>query len=390
MSWPTVGAGEPREDRRAPDVAVVVADDVEAAPGQLRAEVLVPAEHLRAQAHDEQQGGIGGIAEGLEAELDVADAAELLGHATEASRSAWRPGRAAGAVAATGTISFCAWRSGAMRTTSHTRPSFSIARMTPAEGSSSRRPMPCTAERGKAWWLWCHASPSVGRASQKTLVEWSSTSKRRRPRKWQTELIDHVTWWMKNTRTRPPQSRPVSAPVISPGDEVAGEGGGREARDDDPREGLVDLAHPGVVHQVGGVLALAREALLADQPAHVGVDQPAQAGAAAHVRAVRIALLVGVRVVLAVVGDPGDHGPLHRHRAENREEVLDRLAGRERAMGQQAMEADRHAEAGQQVHDGEEDEVVRAHAVAPEQDDGGEEGDERDDDGEQIRDSGGS
>ena len=94
MSWPTVGAGAPREDRRAPDVAVVVADDVEAAPGEVRAEVLVPAEHLRPQAHDEQQGGVGGIAEGLEAELDVADAAEALGHANEASRSrGGRPGR---------------------------------------------------------------------------------------------------------------------------------------------------------------------------------------------------------------------------------------------------------------------------------------------------------
>ena len=69
-----------REDRRAPDVAVVVADDVEAAAGEVLAEVLVPAEHLRAQTHDEQHRGVGGIAEGLEADLDVADAAEALGH----------------------------------------------------------------------------------------------------------------------------------------------------------------------------------------------------------------------------------------------------------------------------------------------------------------------
>ena len=59
-------------------------------------------------------------------------------------------------------------------------------------------------------------------------------------------------------------------------------------------------------------------------------------------------------------------------------------------MGEQAVEADRHAEAGDQVHDAEQDEVVRAHAVAPEESDGGEKGDERDDDGEQIRDPGGS
>jgi hypothetical protein len=114
------------------------------------------------------------------------------------------------------TISFCAWRSGAMRTTFHTRPSFSIPRISHADGSSSRRPRPWAADRGKAWWLWCQASPSDGSASQKTLVEWSSTSKRRWPKKWQTELIDHVTWWMKKIRTRPPHSRPVSAPVSRP------------------------------------------------------------------------------------------------------------------------------------------------------------------------------
>jgi hypothetical protein len=42
--------------------------------------------------------------------------------------------------------------------------------------------------------LWCHDSPSEGSASQKTLVEWSSTSKRRRPKKWQIELTDRSAW----------------------------------------------------------------------------------------------------------------------------------------------------------------------------------------------------
>ena len=59
-------------------------------------------------------------------------------------------------------------------------------------------------------------------------------------------------------------------------------------------------------------------------------------------------------------------------------------------MSEQAMEADGHPEPGDEIHDPEEDEVVRPHAVAPEQGDGGEERDEGDDDGEQIRDSGGS
>ena len=46
----------------------------------------------------------------------------------------------------------------------------------------------------------------------------------------------------------------------------------------------------------------------------------------ADVGAVGIALFVGVGVVLAVVGDPGDDRALDGHRAQHREGVLDRLA----------------------------------------------------------------
>jgi hypothetical protein len=42
-------------------------------------------------------------------------------------------------------------------------------------------------------------------------------------------------------------------------------------------------------------------------------------------RAVRIALLVGMGVVLAVVGHPAHHRTLHGHRADNRERILERL-----------------------------------------------------------------
>src|ERR687887_883171 len=104
------------------------------------------------------------------------------------------------------------WRSGEICTTFQARPSRRIARITSPEGSSSHARRPCEAERGNAWWLWCQASPSDGSASQRTLVEWSSIGKRRRPKKWQTELIDQVTWCRKNARTRPPQTRPRSAP----------------------------------------------------------------------------------------------------------------------------------------------------------------------------------
>ena len=81
----------------------------------------------------------------------------------------------------TAPISFSAWRSGAIRTTFQASPTLSIVRITSADRSSSQRLRPCSAERGKAWWLWCHASPIDGRAIHHTLVDLSSISNRREP-----------------------------------------------------------------------------------------------------------------------------------------------------------------------------------------------------------------
>ncbi len=74
------------------------------------------------------------------------------------------------------------------------------------ERSISYQRRPWKAERGNAWWLWCQDSPSDSTASQPTFVDWSSMSKRRRPKKWQIELTDHVTWWTRKIRTSPPQT----------------------------------------------------------------------------------------------------------------------------------------------------------------------------------------
>src|SRR3954452_24208664 len=87
-----------------------------------------------------------------------------------------------------------------------------MSEISAAEMSTSHHFRPCLADRGNAWWLWCQDSPKDGSASQKTLVEWSSVAKRRRPKKWQTLLIDHVTWCSIDTRTRPPHSSAVSGP----------------------------------------------------------------------------------------------------------------------------------------------------------------------------------
>ena len=66
------------EVRRAAAVAVVEADDMEAAAGEPLAELLGPGDHLEAQPDDEQQGGVARVAERLVAELDPAGGAELL------------------------------------------------------------------------------------------------------------------------------------------------------------------------------------------------------------------------------------------------------------------------------------------------------------------------
>jgi hypothetical protein len=61
---------------RAADVAVVEADDAEAALGQRRAELLGPGDHLGRQAHHQQQRLAVRVAHLLVAELDPVDRRE--------------------------------------------------------------------------------------------------------------------------------------------------------------------------------------------------------------------------------------------------------------------------------------------------------------------------
>src|SRR5271157_5450400 len=65
----------------AADVAIVEADHVQLARGELFAEVVLPGDHLCAQPHDQQHRRIGGVAKGLVAEgYPTADVAEELRH----------------------------------------------------------------------------------------------------------------------------------------------------------------------------------------------------------------------------------------------------------------------------------------------------------------------
>ena len=119
-------------------------------------------------------------------------------------------------------------------------------------------------------------------------------------------------------------------------------------------ERAVDEPHAAVLVEVARVARVLGLAGRVEQPAHVRVPEAgdrALDAAAVPVRRVRVAVLVGVRVVLAVVGDPRHDRPLHGHRAEDRERVLDRLERLERAVREQPVEAERHAVAADHVHD---------------------------------------
>ena len=88
--------------------------------------------------------------------------------------------------------------------------------------------------------------------------------------------------------------------------------------------------------------------------------------AVADVWAVGIALLVREGVVLAVVGDPGDHRPLDRRGAEGAHHGADRGTRLEAAMGEEPVEADRDPEPGRDVDQPEDDEVAPVQPAAGE------------------------
>ena len=173
--------------------------------------------------------------------------------------------------------SFWRWRSGVISTTFQASFSRFIVRTAQAVGSISQHRRPWTAERGNAWWLWCQDSPNESSESQKTLVEWSSTAKRRVPKKWQTELIDHVTWCSRKMRTAPPHSAPVRPsssvpPMSQPSAEREHEAGKHEQR-----EAAVDGAHAGVLVEVLARSARAAPAGTVEEPAHVRVPEARRA-----------------------------------------------------------------------------------------------------------------
>ena len=101
--------------------------------------------------------------------------------------------------------------------------------------------------------------------------------------------------------------------------------------------------------------------------------------AVADVRGVRIALLVGMRMVLAVVGDPVEDGALQAHPAEYGPHVLQAVVGLEASVREQPVIPDRHPEAEECVGDDHDRQVRGIDPLVPEQHDGRQQPEERDD-----------
>ena len=116
-----------------------------------------------------------------------------------------------------------------------------------------------------------------------------------------------------------------------------------------------------------------------------GDDAP-HAAVVADMRAVGVSLLVGVRMVLAMVGNPGDHGSLHGHRAEHGEGIFQRLEGLKGAVREQAVKANRYADRGEQVQRRGDRQVADADQVVPEQHDRRERSEEGNHDGAEVGD----
>ena len=186
----------------------------------------------------------------------------------------------------------------------------------------------------------------------------------------------------------PDQAAPdVAAQRALPGEavqHVAEHRRDQQRREHVEREAPADGLHLGILVEVPGVLLPVGLALGLHQPAGVGVPEAAQTAAVADVRAVRVALDVGVRVVLAVVGDPVEDRALHAQLAQPRERALEPRVDAEGAMRQQPVEADGHPHRGREVHHRKDREVDRVDPRAPQQHDGHQDARERHDDAGEV------
>jgi hypothetical protein len=90
-----------------------------------------------------------------------------------------------------------------------------------------------------------------------------------------------------------------------------------------------------------------------------------------------VALLIGKRVVLAMVGDPGDDRPLHGHRAEHRDDRAEWPRGLEGSVREHAVVAEGHADRRDHVQGDHQGQLQWPDRAVPQQHDGDDQADQR-------------
>ena len=160
-------------------------------------------------------------------------------------------------------------------TTSQASPTRSRPRISQPEGSNSYQRRPWKAERGKAWWLWCQASPSDGQRQPEDVrrlvvgVEAAAAE----------EVADRVdapgdVVHEEDPHEAAPQQRRAAPPPSEP-PLRAKPSAERHARLSQPISGkpAVDAPHQRVLEQVGRVALRGGLAVGLEQPADVRVPE---------------------------------------------------------------------------------------------------------------------
>ena len=185
----------------------------------------------------------------------------------------------------------------------------------------------------------------------------------------------------------PDQALDAAGPAV---ERVADRERDPERRDDPEQVHAVDRPDQLVVVQILPVEPALLHPEVREHPADMRVDESLERLAhpvtVPRVRRVRVALLVGERVVLPVIGDPLGQRPLHGHAAEDREGRLDGSARLEGAVGEVAVEPDRDSECANDIHCDHDRDVDGMERDVPESPCRDEDPERRDDDRDQRHD----
>ena len=177
-----------------PGLAATFATRQRYVPAELLGQVFTTGAGLKVGVVRARLGRVGPVvlAAGSAGALLIAAAMQFVAAATGVLLMRARRARARRRPCAEGSARRRPWRAGARAARAarpRPGPAASSPRMTMAEKSISHGRSPCRAEVGKAWWLLCHDSPKDSGASHRRLRDSSSVSNRRRPKKWQSELM---------------------------------------------------------------------------------------------------------------------------------------------------------------------------------------------------------